>query len=270
MHVKLNQIIGLVAAGSIFAGAGDAFAADMSAAQKKQVEGVVRDYLVQNPEVIVESLQSWQQKQMAQSIQKTQDIASQLASSLFHASGDPVAGNPDGKVTVVEFFDYQCPHCVDMQPVVQGLLKNNSSVRFVFKEFPIRGPLSEIAAKAALAAAQQGKYLELHNAMMDSAAKGSLTEEGIYGLAKGVGLDVQKLKTAMASDVVQQQIKANYQLAQKLQLMGTPAIFVASSTTTSKSPVLATSKSPALGIFFVPGQVNADQMNQLISRALPK
>ncbi len=255
--MKLSQIASFLVAGSMIYSAAVS-AAQMDATQKKQVEGVVREYLVQNPEVIVESLQSWQQKQMSKSIEKTQSTAVQLADTLFHSSTDPIGGNPKGKVTVVEFFDYQCAHCIDMQPVVTELLKKNPDVRFVYKEFPIRGVISEMAAKAALAAAQQGKYTQLHDALMSAAAKGSLTEADIYTLAKSVGLDIDKLKTAMQSDAVSKQIKANYQLAQQLQLMGTPAIFVAK-TSVSKG-------SPATAIEFFPGQVSAEQLNQLISK----
>ncbi|MDX1902252.1 MAG: DsbA family protein [Gammaproteobacteria bacterium] len=233
-------------------------AADMNSAQKQQVQGVVHDYIVQNPEVIVESLQSWQQKQMMASVQQTQNSSLQYADQIFHQSNDPVAGNPKGKVTVVEFFDYQCPHCVEMSPIFDNLVKNNPNVRVVFKEFPIRGPASEVAARAALAAAGQGKYLELHNALMDVAGKAPLTEEIIYKTAGKVGLDVDKLKVAMKSSAINDQIKANYQLAQNLKLMGTPAIFIAGSNVNAKSPASA--------IVFIPGQVDADQLNKNIQK----
>src|SRR5690242_19977147 len=96
--------------------------AQMNASQKQEVQGIVKDYLVQNPDVIIQALQVYQQKQMEQakkSIQDTQDSSPKYADALFHQSNDPMTGNPNGKITVVEFFDYQCPHCIDMTPVIE-------------------------------------------------------------------------------------------------------------------------------------------------------
>jgi len=258
--VKLTRMVASLAAAGLMTMSMAAQAADMSAAQKKQVQDVVRDYLVQNPDVIIQALQGFQQKQMDQAkktIQKTQDTSPQYADALFHQANDAMAGNPGGKITVVEFFDYQCPHCVDMTPVIDGLIKNNPNVKVVFKEFPIRGPMSEIASRAALAAKEQGKYFEFHKGLMESKQE-PLTEEAIYTIAKTVGLDVDKLKAAMKSGTVDQQLKANYKLAQQLELIGTPAFFVA------KSDVAKTS--PATAIVFLPGQVDAVQMNQAIDK----
>jgi len=256
--VKLRQMIAsLLAVGFVMSTA--AGAADMSATQKKQIQDVVRDYLTKNPDVIIQALQVYQQQQMDEAkktIQKTQATSPQYVDALFRQAGDPVGGNPQGKITVVEFFDYQCPHCVDMAGVIEGLIKNNPDVKIVFKEFPIRGPVSELAARAALAAKEQGKYVELHKALMES--KQPLTEDNIYTIAESVGLDVAKLKTTMKSAAVDQQIKATYKLAQQLQLLGTPAIFVAKSNVTKTSP--------ASSIIFIPGEVTADQMNQIMQK----
>lgn len=258
--MKLARIVASMAAAGLVMINMTAQAADMSAVQKKQVQDVVREYLMQNPDVIIQALQSYQVKQMDQAkktIQKTQDTSPQYTDSLFHQANDPIAGNPNGKITVVEFFDYQCPHCVDMTPVIDGLIKNNPDVKIVFKEFPIRGPISEVASRAALAAKEQGKYFELHKGLMETKQE-PLTEDAIYKIAQSVGLDVEKLKTAMKSSVVDQQLKANYKLAQQLQLMGTPAFFIAKSTVSKTSPSTA--------ILFIPGQVDANQMNQAIDK----
>jgi protein-disulfide isomerase len=257
--VKMRRLVtGLAMAGMLVASM--AANAEMNAAQKKDVEGVVRNYLVQNPDVVVQSLQAYQQKQMDEArktMQKTQDSSPKFADALFHQANDPVTGNPKGKVTVVEFFDYQCPHCVDMDPVMTELVKNNPDVRVIFKEFPIRGPVSELAARAALAAKEQGKYMELHHAMMQTKSE-PLSLESIMKLAQNVGLDVAKLKADMNKPVVNEQIKATYKLAQDLQLLGTPAIFVAKSTINNASPASA--------IVFVPGQVTQEQMNEILKK----
>ena len=258
--MKLNRIIASLAAAGLVVLNVSAQAADMSAAQKQEVQGVVRDYLTQHPDVIIGALQSYQQKQMDEAkktIKKTQDNSPKYSEALFHQANDPIVGNPSGKITVVEFFDYQCPHCVEMTPVIEDVIKNNSDVKIVFKEFPIRGPVSEIATKAALAAKEQGKYFELHKAMMESKTQ-PLTEDAIYKLAQSVGIDLDKLKAAMKSAAVEQQVKANYKLAQQLGLLGTPAFFVAKSSIKNSAP--------ATSIVFVPGQIDAAQMNQVIDQ----
>ncbi len=244
--MKLNRtLIAVVVASGLTYGA-TVFAKDESAAlsapQKTQIEGVVHDYLMKNPEVIADAVKGLQEKQFDQMRKKTQDVAVKNSAALFSTPNDPMAGNPKGKVTVVEFFDYQCPHCVDMVPALDGLVKANPEVRVVFKEFPIRGPMSVTASKAALAANMQNKYMPMHEALMKNAA--TLTEEGIYKLAKEAGLDVEKLKADMKSDTVEKQVKANYKLAQDLSLMGTPALFVGKTDGTSTA------------IEFIPGQVD--------------
>lgn len=234
----------------------------MSAAQQKQIEDVVHNYLVKNPEVIVEAVQVLQQKQMQQAeknIQKTQQVASKFADMLIRQAGDPVVGNVNGKITLVEFFDYQCPHCVEMTPIIEGLIKSNPELRIVFKEFPIRGPMSETASRAALAARIQGKYYEFHSALMRNIMeqRKPLTEEVIYKIAQSVpGLNVDKLKTDMKSETVNQQIKTTYKLAQDLQLIGTPAFFIAK-TDANQNTVFG----------FVPGRAELGQLQDAIKKA---
>lgn len=234
-------------------------ASDASVLPKQQVENIVRDYLVKNPDVIIQALQTYQQQQMDQarkSIEKTQQNSPKFANELFHNAVDPMIGNAKGKVTIVEFFDYQCSHCMDMAPVMDAAIKSNPDIKIIFKEFPIRGPVSEIAAKAALAANMQGKYFEFHKAVM--ATHRALTEEDLMNIAKSVGLNVNKLKEDMKSDAVSKQLKANYKLATSLQLMGTPALFIASSNVSNSSPASA--------IIFVPGEVDSTRLNEIIKK----
>lgn len=144
--------------------------------------------------------------------------------SLFHHEQDPVAGNPKGSITVVEFFDYQCSHCVNMSPVISAIIKGNPNVRVVFKEYPIRGPMSELAARAALAANKQGKYYQFNHALMSSNM--FINENNIMDIAKSVGLNIKKLQADMKSSAVTNEIQANYQLARELNITGTPAFFI--------------------------------------------
>lgn len=148
----------------------------------------------------------------------------QSVTPLFHGNNDPVAGNPKGKVTVVEFFDFQCSHCAAMAPVMESVIKSNPNVRVVFKDLPIRGPVSLYATKAALAANKQGKYGVFSHALFK--ANEPLTETTILDIAKKTGLNINKLKKDMESSSITDQIKANYKLAKDWQLTGTPAFFV--------------------------------------------
>lgn len=227
--------------------------------QTQQIENTVREFILKNPQVLVQSLQNYQAKQ-AEETQKTflkiQEMAPKYADKIFRETTDPVAGNPKGTVTLVEFSDYQCSHCISMNTIVDNLIKQNPNLRVVLKEFPIRGPLSETAAKAALAAQKQGKYYEFRFALMKNAS--GLTEDGIYKIAQSVGLDVSKLKTDMKSDAVSQQIKNNYKLAENLKLIYTPVFFIAKTN-------LSTSANPN-EIIFIPGGIDQEQLNKAISK----
>ncbi|RDI39210.1 DsbA family protein [Aquicella lusitana] len=159
----------------------------------------------------------------------------QSINNLFHQPGDPVAGNPRGNVTVVEFFDYQCSHCITMAPVMAAIIKANPNVRVVFKDFPIRGPVSEFAARAALAANKQGKYYSFSHALLT--ANQPLTQESVLDMAKAEGLNVSKLKKDMNSSSVKNQLKANYNLALALKLSGTPAFFIGKTNASGNSDI---------------------------------
>lgn len=261
--MKMNNMIGLGLAcllTSSVAISAETPADTTTPVQKKQIEGVVRDYIMQNPEIVIQSLQGYQQKQIAEQSKKFENIQKntpKYANELFHQTSDPIAGNPKGAVTVVEFFDYQCPHCIDMTATLDNVLKTNPNVKVVLKEFPIRGPMSEVATKAALAANKQGKYFPFHLALMSSKTE-PLTENVIYDIAKSSGLNVDQLKKDMKDPSIDQQIKTNYKLAKDLEIMFTPVFFIA------KSDVSTTSKPEAF--VFIPGQVSAEQLADVLKK----
>ena len=188
--------------------------------QVKNIEQVVHNYLVKNPQVLVEASQALQ----AQEEQKAQTSAmaavKENKAQLFDNKYSPSKGNANAAVTVVEFFDYQCGHCRAMTPVMMKVADTDKNVRFVFKELPIFGGVSKFAAEAALAAQEQGKYYPFHNALLNS--DGPLSEQKVMDMAKKMGLNVSKLKKDMKSAKVTQEIQANFKLAQSLKIMGTP------------------------------------------------
>lgn len=198
--------------------------AAMDDTQRQAIEQVVRDYLLKHPEVIVEAIDELQKREKVAEEVRNRDALAASRAALETNPADPVLGNPKGDVTLVEFFDYQCGYCKAVQADVQKLIKDDGKLRVVFKEFPILGPASVTAAKAALASREQGKYEAFHNVLM--AHRGQLDDDTIQRLAKSVGLDTDKLKKDMDSAEVQQVIGANLALAQALGIRGTPAFIV--------------------------------------------
>ena len=148
-------------------------------------------------------------------------------------------------MTVVEFFDYRCPYCKAVAKDMIATLQAEGDVRIVFKEFPILGPESELAAKAALAARRQDKYLPFHQALM--AYKGQLDEAAIHDVAEDVGLDVEQLQEDMAAPAIADVISRNIALANALSIGGTPAFVV--------------------GDTLVPGAVDMKTLRDMVAKA---
>ncbi len=194
-----------------------------SDSQQAEIGQIVRDYLVQNPDVIVEVLQILQNRQQAAQQQQQQPARVDPA-VVYNEGQDPIIGNPEGSVTVVEFFDYHCPFCKRISTSIAKLVEGDSDVRVVFKEFPVFGDDSVFAARASLASMKQGLYHEYHLAMMKN--RGRLTERTVMKLAKKVGLDVDQLEEDMDSPEVEATIQENYRLAQRLGIRGTPSFII--------------------------------------------
>ena len=228
----------------------------ISPAERAKIETVVHDYLLKNPQIIIEVMQILQRNQAdqaQQTVKLTQKAAPSFANALFHQASDPMAGNPKGAVTVVEFFDYQCPHCVDMAPVMASIIKANPNLRVIYKEFPIRGAVSEFAARAALAANLQGKYDAFSHALLTS--NKPLSEAVIFEIATANGLDINKLKSDMESNAIKNQVKATIKLAQDLKLFGTPALFVGKTSAAGKEPIT-----------YIPGRADQPQLQNMIDQ----
>jgi len=188
------------------------------------VQKIVRDYLRDHPEVIIDAIKQYQAKQDLAEQAKAQQNITALKDDIFKDPTSPVAGNPDGDVTVVEFFDYRCPYCKVVAPDIQKVMESDSKLRVVYKEFPILGPASTTASKAALAAVAQGKYLPFHAKMISY--KGQLDDASIFAMAQDVGLDVAKLKVDMEKPEIRNIIDKNAQLADKLKIQGTPGFII--------------------------------------------
>lgn len=153
----------------------------------------------------------------------------QSAQYVFRMAGDPIVGDRNGSVSVVEFLDYQCSHCIEMAPVVESVIHNHPGLRVVYKLLPVRGPQSEQAAKAALAANKQGKFPAFNRALLNS--NQPLSDEVIFSLAKASGLDVKKLKKDMESTAINNIVNSNMGLASALGIPGTPAFYIGKTNT---------------------------------------
>lgn len=220
-------------------------------AQKKQIQSLVRDTMVSNPEILIEASHALQRKQMQKAQKNAQKAIKENAKALFNDPDNAVMGNPNGNVTLVEFLDYQCGHCKEMANVVKNLIKKNSNLRVVIKELPVFGGSSEFAAKAALASRQQGKttFEKFHLALFKN---NGLTEDKVLAIAKTSGVNTSQLKKAMVNQKWAAHIKRNEKLAEALGLAGTPAFIIADRT--------------GKKIAFIPGATSEAVLQRLIDQ----
>ncbi len=191
----------------------------------EQVEEIVRDYLMREPEIIYQALEELQKRQAAEQAEEQKQMLSARQDDLVNDPATPIAGNPDGDVALVEFFDYRCGYCRRVLSSMQALMDEDAELKVVFKELPVLGEDSVRAARAALASRLQDEslYLDFHLALMSA---DDLTADGIRTVAAGVGLDPDQLELDMESDEVSKAIDANYQLASALGIEGTPAFVI--------------------------------------------
>ncbi len=199
-----------------------AIAADMSRAE---VEKIVREYLLANPEILNEMLSELKAREEANATDRAKAAITDNRDALLNDGYSYVAGNPNGDVTLVEFFDYRCGYCKKVRDDVVNFMGADTNVRVVFKEFPILGAASIEASRAAIASRKQGddKYWAFHQAMLGA---DGLDSDAIYDIAAGQGIDVAKLKEDMKAPEVDQVITKNHELAEKIGIDGTPAFIV--------------------------------------------
>jgi protein-disulfide isomerase len=196
----------------------------LSAAQRKEVEAIIKDYLINNPEVMMEVQNALEAKMDKIQAERTAVAIQQNAPEIFRPSASPIVGNAKGDVTVIEFFDYNCPFCKKAYHELAQLMDKDKQVKVILKELPILSKGSEEAAKIALAAKMQGKYWEFHRALQE--VQGQTNEAGALRVAEKLGLDMTKLRKDMASAEVKREIDQTRALAAKLGIQGTPHFLV--------------------------------------------
>lgn len=199
--------------------------AALSDAEQEAVRALVRETLLENPEILIEALQLYEQRQLqAEAERQSQALVAHRA-ALENSPGVPIIGNPEGDVVIVEFFDYNCPYCRQVAEPLRRAVEADGNLKVVMKEWPILGPESYFAARAALAAQQQDRYEDLHFALMERAGK--LTQEQVLAVAESLGLDMARLQADMRSPEIDAALQRTYDLAEALGINGTPAFVVA-------------------------------------------
>jgi protein-disulfide isomerase len=206
---------------------------------------VIERYIRAHPEVIEQSLQGLLAKREAELKERHKTALKSRQQDLLHNPSSPVSGNPKGEVTLVEFYDYRCGFCKRAASAVTELQKVDPRVRVVYKDFPILGEPSELAAKAALASQAQGKHQAFHEALLASHA--DMSKESILKIAVGIGLNAKRLEADMADPKWQSVIDKNRALARELGISGTPGFIV--------------------GNELVPGALDLHGLKELIARA---
>ncbi|MEE2933893.1 MAG: DsbA family protein [Pseudomonadota bacterium] len=192
--------------------------------QKKAIEQIIQNYLLNKPELIVKSMEKLREREQAEQINKTKGLLRTYSDRIYQHPMSPYTGDKNGDVTLVEFFDYQCGYCKQVTESIIMLMKNDPGLRVVLKELPILGKTSLIAATAAMASRKQGKYFDFHVALMKN--RGSLNPKRIMKIAKSVGINTAELKKDMSDPAIDTYIEDTTELAQKLGIKGTPAFII--------------------------------------------
>jgi protein-disulfide isomerase len=192
-------------------------------AQRAEIIAIIRDALKQDPSILRDAVAALQADDSARQAAQSQ-AALAAHRDVLVTPADPVAGNPHGDVTIVEFFDTRCPYCRQMEPAMETFLTQDHDVKLVYKDLPILGPASVLGSKALLAAQRQGGYDKLREAVMQLPP--DTTPAMIQAAAEKLGLDWHRLSHDMNAPAVQQQIDANLKLARALDIEGTPALVI--------------------------------------------
>jgi protein-disulfide isomerase len=241
---------GLLAAGALLAVGttkpGRLAAASADVAPDRAALGkTIREYLLANPEVLVEAMQELERKQDGQRDAVAQKGVQENQAELFRDADSPIGGNPNGDVVIVDFNDYQCPYCKRTHQAMKSVVAADGKVKTIYKDLPILGEASKVAALAALASVKQGKHTAFHNALMEFSGK--LDRDKILEIAGSVGIDRAQLEKDMEDPKLKRTIERNLELASALGIRGTPAFVI--------------------GKQFVPGAVDAAALKQLIADA---
>lgn len=217
------MLFALATAAGLLAGAGAA-SAQMNPAQRSEIEGIIKDYLLKNPEVLRDALVELEKRSKLEEASRREQALKELSPKIFNSNFQVVVGNPKGKIELVEFLDYNCGYCRRAMGDLVTLIKNNPDLRVVIKEFPVLGPKSVEAAQVAAALHKQfdgPKYWAFHQRLM--LARGQVGKTEAMAAAQASGADMIRLQRDLESAEVRLAINEVMQIADALNLTGTPS-----------------------------------------------
>ena len=238
MNTKAIGLAGITAVVLLaLTSAGTAQDSPPTAQHEERMGEILRTYLLKHPEIIEEAMQALRERQAAEATAKTAQAVKEHRDELLADPMSPVGGDPDGKVTVVEFFDYNCTYCRAAGPMVTELLQGNPDVRFVYKEFPTLAVSSRFAAQAALATRRQGPelYTAFHDRLMK--ATGRLDEDAVVRIAREAGVDLDRMRVDMEDPAINKSIDRNIELARAIGVTGTPTFIVGNAMLVGAKPL---------------------------------
>jgi len=210
-----------------------------------RIKELVLEAIRENPGIVFEAAQLFEEQQQASQALVAAQVLATERDALERDPNAPVLGNPEGDVTVVEFFDYNCPYCRRVKPHMEALLAADPNVRVVYREWPILGEGSVFAARAALASRNQGKYDEFHWAMMG--LNGRAEEATVIRAAEEIGLNIAQLRRDMNAPEIDEHIQTSMRLSRAIGFSGTPSFVI--------------------GDNLAPGLIDADQMIGMVNQA---
>lgn len=184
----------------------------------------VEEVIKNNPQIVVDALQNYEMVKRENAMAEAQKMIATNIAAVNSDKYTPAIANPKGSIVLVEFFDYSCGYCHKLYPALKNIMAANPDVKVLAKPLDFLSPVSQYAAKASLAAAEQGKYPEMYNALFQ--VEGQLSEAKIDEVAAGLGLDMTKFKADINSETVKKGMEANRDVANKIQVSGVPTMIL--------------------------------------------
>tara|TARA_Y100000589_G_scaffold78882_1_gene72607 strand:+ start:3257 stop:3922 length:666 start_codon:yes stop_codon:yes gene_type:complete len=190
---------------------------------EQQIENIIKKYILENPEILIESLEKFTANQKVKEQKSFVNILNNFYDTKIYKSL-PRIGNMDSKLIIIEFVDYNCGYCKKTLSTISKLIKNFDNIQIVFIDYPILSESSEIAARASLAANEQNAYFEYHTILLNNTK--SINENILYKIAKELALDIEKFKKDISSEKIKNNIIKNIKFANSLKIRGTPTFII--------------------------------------------
>jgi len=196
----------------------------ISIKQRQLIERIIRNYVLENPEIVEAAIRKLEKNKRLAAIQADQKRVLENVTALYRDPDTPILGNPNGDISIVEFVDHGCGVCKRFHPILNELIRTDPGIRLLYKEWPILGANSVLASRAAIASRRQGKYKIFLDALLGS--RSPLSTPNIMALAQSVAVKIKQLKKDMKSPKVDEILLKNYRLAERLGLTGTPSLVI--------------------------------------------